>query len=86
MFSVMKCRVIHYSNSYPHNQYVLKVFDGSTSILEEVQVECDLGIAFDSKLPFKEHISHIINKVNSPIVLIKLSFLHMDDKTFLHLY
>ena len=75
--------VIHYSNSNSRNQYTLKALDGSTLILEEVQKECDLGITFNSKLSFKEHIA---NKVNSVIGMIKRTFQHMDEKMFLHLH
>ena len=79
--------VIHYNgNSNPHIQYTLKASDGSTSILEEVQNECDFGITYDSLLSFKEHIAHIVNKANSFISLIKQSLQHMDEKMFLHLY
>ena len=67
------------------NQYALKTLDGSTSILEEVQNECDLGITIDSKLSFKEHIAQIVNKANCGIGMIKRTFQHMDEKTFLHL-
>ena len=86
MFNAKKCKVVHYGNSNSHNQYTLKALDGSTSILEEVQNECDLGITFDSKLSFKEQIAQIVNKANSVIWMIKQTFQHMDEKMFLHLY
>ena len=75
-----KCKVIHYGNSNPYNQYTFKELDGSTLILKEVRNECDLGITFDSKLSLKEHIAHIVNKANSIISLIKRSFKYMGDK------
>ena len=81
-----KCKVIHYSNSNSHNQYDLKALDGSTSILEEVQNECYLGITFDSNMSFKEHITQIANKANYVIGMIKRTFQHMDEKIFLHHY
>ena len=49
MFNAKKCKVVHYGNSNSHNQCTLKALVGSTSILEEVQNECDFGIIFDSK-------------------------------------
>ena len=64
----------------------MKALDGSTLIIEEVQNECDLGIAFDTKLSFKEHIAQIVNKANSVIGMIKRTFQHMDEKMLLHLY
>ena len=86
MFNTMTCKVIHYGNRISHNQYTLKVLDGSTSILKEVRNECDLGITFDSKLSFNEHMANIANTANSVIGLIERSFQHMDEKMFLHLY
>ena len=45
-----------------------------------------MGVTFDSKLSLKEHITHIVNKANSVIGMIKRSFQHMDENMFLHLY
>ena len=66
--------------------HTLKALDGSTSILEEVRNECDVGITFDSKLSFKEHIAHIVNKANTVIEMIKRTFQHNDERMCLHLY
>ena len=43
----------------------------------------DLGVRFDSKLTFKDHISEKINKV---LVIIKRNFIYMDEHTFILLY
>ena len=85
MFNARKCKVIHSGNSNSLNQCTSKALDGSTSILEEVLNECDLGITFDLKLSFKEHIALIVNKANSVIAMIKRTFQHMDEKMFLHI-
>jgi len=43
----------------------------------------DLGVRFDSKLTFKDHISEKINKV---LVIIKRNFIYMGEHTFVLLY
>ena len=47
MLNTKNYKVIHYGNSYPHNQYTSKALDAFTSILAEVQNEYDFGITFD---------------------------------------
>ena len=46
----------------------------------------DLGIAFDTELKFRKHISNCINKGNRVICLIRRSFLHITNKSFSKLY
>ena len=46
----------------------------------------DLGITFDSKLTFDEHISQVVNKAAKKTKLIIISFQFLDKHTFLPLY
>ena len=46
----------------------------------------DLGVIFDSKLNFGEHIKEKINKAFSVLGVIKRNFIHMDKSTFVLLY
>ena len=46
----------------------------------------DLGIFFDSKLCFDNHINYVVNKANSILGLIKRSFTFLDKDSFLCLY
>ena len=54
-------------------------------IIEEDQ-EKDLGIVFQKDLKYSQHISSKINKANSILGLIRRSFNHLDQFTFLRLY
>ena len=51
----------------------------------QVQV-VDLGVIFDSKLSFKDHISQKINKAYSILGIIKRNFIYMDETSFILLY
>jgi len=46
----------------------------------------DLGVIFDFRLNFRQHIQDKINKAYSMIGLIKRNFIHMDKHTFVMLY
>ena len=46
----------------------------------------DLGVCFDEKLSFKEHIHAKINKVYMTLGLIKHSFKYLTILTFIQLY
>ena len=48
--------------------------------------EKDLGVFFDNKLIFDNHINYAVNKANSMLGLIKRSFLYLDIDSFLCLY
>jgi len=45
-----------------------------------------LGVIFDSRLNFRQHIQDKINKAYSRIGLIKRNVIHMDKHTFVMLY
>jgi len=47
---------------------------------------CDLGVRFDSKLSFSEHIIEKINKAYSICGIIKRNFIYTDKDTFILLY
>ena len=46
----------------------------------------ELGVTFDSKLTFDEHISQVVNKAAKKTKLIIISFQILDKHTFLPLY
>ena len=54
--------------------------------LEKVQSEKDLGVIFDKKLKFTEHINSKVNKANRNVGLIFRTFTFMDKDMFLNLY
>ena len=59
---------------------------GQPVSLEQVEVEKDLGIYFDSKLSFREHITKKVNIANRNLGCIFSSFTYMDKEMFLHLF
>ena len=46
----------------------------------------ELGITFDTELKFGKHISNCINKGNRVTGLIRRSFVHITNKSFIKLY
>ena len=54
--------------------------------LEVVDHDKDLGVTMDVDLIFDKHISNKINKANGSVGLIRRSFIHLDEESFLRLY
>jgi len=46
----------------------------------------DLGVRFDSKLFFRDHINDKVNKAYSILGIIKRDFIHLDINSFVLLY
>ena len=56
------------------------------NILEVVDHEKDLGVYIDQDLNFEHHMADKIKKANQMIGVIRRSFLHLDEETFILLY
>ena len=54
--------------------------------LEHVEVMKDLGVKFDVKLKFTDHINEKINKAYCVLGLIKRNFQYISEKCFVTLY
>ena len=54
--------------------------------LQIVETERDLGVEFDSKLNFKQHIKTIVSKANFALNRILRVFKYLDSNKFLILY
>lgn len=54
--------------------------------LEHVTSEKDLGVTFDNKLKFSNHISEKVNKANSIMGIIRRSFRHLSCLVFVRLF
>ena len=80
-FNESKCKVIHYGKHNPHRMYTL----GQNSVNSVVE-EKDLGVTFDPSLNFSLHHDKAIAKANSRLGLVKRSFRHLDEKSFITLY
>ena len=80
-FNIDKCKVLHLGNCNPLNSYCMNNIQ-----LHNCSSDKDLGIFFDSKLCFDNHINYAVNKANSILSLIKRSFTFLDKDSFLCLY
>ena len=80
--NVNKCKYVSYGrdNNY-QAQYMLK---GTN--LEKLESFKDLGVTFDNKLGFGEHISLKINKAYSILGVINRNFKHLSEQCFVMLY
>lgn len=80
-FNVDKCKVVHYGSR--NSKYVYSM-DGS--IISEGQLEKDLGVIFDPKLRFSDHVNVITAKANSRVAILKRTFKTMTAELFIPLY
>ena len=60
--------------------------DENSCYLKNSTCEKDLGILVDKELNFEDHIMDKIKKANKILGLIRRSFIHLDQKSFLILY
>ena len=85
-FSVQKCKTVQYGNvKYPFN-YQLEDINGNLHGIASDSKEKDLGIIFESNLKFDSHITHIVNRANRLLGLIKHTFKTLNSELFLTLY
>ena len=80
-FNASKCKCMHLGKDNPNHQYSMN----NTSI-ENVSLEKDLGVTFDSELKFNEHIALKVKKANQSVGMIRKSFTCMDPEIFIPLY
>ena len=85
-FHPAKCKVMHLGKNNPRRNYEMRGSDNQSHILEEVEVEKDLGVHIDSDLKFTIHCQEKINKANKVLGFIRHTFKHMDKDIFLQLY
>ena len=67
--------------------YILLITDTGPVVVEKVTSEKDLGVTFDQKLKFTDHINNKVNKANRNVGLIFRTFTYiMNKEMFLNLY
>ena len=79
-FNSEKCKHLHIGRNEPDNL----LLDGHQ--LHRVHEEKDLGVTFEDTLSFHKHISAKINQANKMFGIIRRTFRHLDQATFLPLY
>ena len=88
-FHPQKCCVMRLGNNPPEHTYTMKTTsDGQETRhnLSESNAEKDLGVIVDNKLNYGNHISQATGKANRTLGVLRRSFDHLSDKTFIQLY
>jgi hypothetical protein len=85
-FNADKCKVIHFGRNNPETNYTIPNSSGTVQNLTTIDEEKDLGVFFDKKLTFNNHINHCVKKANQMLGLIKRNFTALDPYSFTQLY
>ena len=85
IFNTKKCKTLHIGPGEPRN-YFMTDKDGGEHLVQKVDKEKDLGVVFDKKMLFNEHINTKVNLANRNLGLIAKNFTYMNKEMFLHLY
>jgi len=80
--NVGKCKSVAYGRRIDFsNKYKI-----SDNVIEQVEQIKDLGVVFDSKLNFDEHIHVKINKAYQMSGIIRRNFIYLTPDSFMVLY
>ena len=85
-FHPKKCKVMHIGRTNKNKDYFMHKDDGTLHMLEETELEKDLGVNTDNKLKFTEHCQIKINTATKVLRYIRHTFQHLDEQIFLLLY
>lgn len=89
-FHPEKCHVVKLGNRKSEALYTMTGTNVAGEeidiILTESEVEKDLGVNIDNKLCFKQHVSQATSKANRVLGIIRRSFGHLTEKTFVQLF
>ena len=84
-FHIKKCKYLHIGKNHPDTQFIMSEDQNPTEVTR-VTSEKDLGVIFDEKLIFRDHISKKAAIANRNLGLIFRSFTYIDKIMFLNLY
>jgi len=85
--NIKKCCIISYGRSVDKTTtYALVDCNNQEAALERCDKIKDLGMWFDEKLSFREHIQDKINKTYMMLCIIKRNFRHLTLSTFILIY
>ena len=89
-FHPEKCCVMRLGQKDEETNYTMKGIDENgeekTYTLKESKEEKDLGVIVDNELDFKKHIATVTAKANRTVGIIRRSFTHLANDTFVLLY
>jgi len=84
--NVNKCKVVSFGKNVD-NSYVYELIENNQSLhLARTDQITDLGILFDERLTFKEHINDKVNKAYFMLGIIKRNFIYLAVTIFTLLY
>jgi len=83
--NIDKCKVVSYGRHVIDYQYHMNYY-GSDVAVEKLSNITDLGVNFDDKLSFKDHITDKTNKAYGVLGIIKRNFDNLSTDAFLMLY
>ena len=81
-----KCKILYLGKNNQHRDYCLLNEDYSVHMLEETEMEKDLGVHVDNQLTFNHHIQQKINTATKMVNYIRHTFKHIDKEIFVLLY
>ena len=84
--NVKKCKHMSIAVKNEHQSSYHMSINGNEMKLDAVNMEKDLGITFDKRLEFDYHIQEKTKKANSMYGMLRRTFKHLDEKTFVPLY
>ena len=97
-FNIQKCHTLHLGSNNNKHQYTIPKqtdtisknnscsYSYSFHNLTQVTAEKDLGVTVDEELKFKKHIEDKIATANKMLGIIRHTFKHLDNTSFLMLY
>jgi len=80
-FNKEKCKVVHYGKRNPRAVYTM-----NDTVVEQGDIERDLGVLFDSNLTFAQHIQTSCRKANSRVGIVRRTFMELPPKPATLLY
>ena len=88
-FHPQKCAVMRLGNAPEEHKYTMTTTINGQDVrheLAETEAEKDLGVIVDRKLTFKNHVAQSTAKANRTLGVVRRSFDHLSDRTFVQLY
>lgn len=87
-FHPEKCCVMRLGYHTEDHTYFMNTADERKDIhpLTQTEAEKDLGVVIDNKLNYKKHVGQATTKANRTLGVIRRSFDHLTDRTFIQLY
>ena len=85
-FHADKCKHMNINRNFTNREQTTHDYKLNDTILQTVEEEKDIGVTIDNQLKFDRHISEKIAKADSMAALIRRTFEHLNNETFVPLY